>query len=85
MWGFIWIMLVLKLPLAAMIFIVWWAVRQKPEESPPGEDDGGTRRRRPHPPAPFPRRPRRGPHGDPAPHAPSRVRTTHARARSLDH
>ncbi len=84
-WGFIWLMLALKLPLAALIYIVWWAIKQEPEDSAPDDDGGIKRQHRPHPPQPFPRRPRRGPHGDPAPSPPARVRTTRARARSFGH
>jgi hypothetical protein len=83
-WGFLWLMLALKLPLAALIYIVWWAVKQEPEDSS-SDDDGGIKRHRPHPREPFPRRPRRGPHGDPVAPPPARVRTTRARARSLGH
>jgi hypothetical protein len=79
-------MLALKLPLAGLIYIVWWAIKQEPEDATNPEDDGGIKRRdRPHPPAPFPRRPRRGPHGDPPPVPPARVRTVRARARSFEH
>jgi hypothetical protein len=79
-------MLALKIPIAALIYIVWWAVKQTPEESPSSsDDDGGIKRHPPHPRRPFPRHPRRGPHGDPAPAAPPRVRTVRARARTLDH
>ena len=86
-WGFLWLMLALKLPLAALIYLVWWAIKQEPEEdTTSSDDDGGLKLRpRPHPRQPFPRRPRRGPHGDPAPHPPARVRTTRARARTLGH
>ena len=88
-WGFLWLMLALKLPLAALIYLVWWAIKQEPEEdTSPRDDDGGTKRHRPHPRKPFPRhprRPRRGPHGDPAPLPPARVRTVRARARTLGH
>jgi hypothetical protein len=86
-WGFLWLMLALKLPLAALIYIVWWAIKQEPEDSSSSsDDDGGIKLRpRPHPPKPFPRRPRRGPHGDPAAPPPARVRTTRARARTVDH
>jgi hypothetical protein len=77
-------MLALKLPIAALIYIVWWAIKQEPEE-PSSDDDGGIKRRRPHPPPAFPRRPRRGPHGDPAPVPPARVRTTRAKARTYGH
>jgi hypothetical protein len=78
-------MLALKIPLAALIYIVWWAIKQEPVEDQAREDDGGIKRQRPHPPKPFPRRPRRGPHGDPAPLPPARVRTVRARARTLGH
>lgn len=88
-WGFIWIMLALKIPLAALIYIVWWAIKQEPEQpSSSSSDDGGGGVRRvhqPHPRKPFPRSPRRGPHGDPAPRSPARVRSVRARARTLGH
>jgi len=86
-WGFLWLMLALKIPIAALIYIVWWAVKQTPEEAqPPGDDDGGSKWRNPHPREPFPRRPRRGPHGSPSPEPPARVRSrVRARARTLDH
>jgi hypothetical protein len=81
-------MLALKIPLVALIYLVWWAVKQDPESSSSSssDDDGGIKRLQPpHPRKPFPRHPRRGPHGDPRPRAPARVRTVRARARSLDH
>jgi hypothetical protein len=86
-WGFLWIMLALKLPLAALIYIVWWAIKQEPEDESSPDDDGGIKRHphHRHPRRPFPRHPRRGPHGDPAPRPPARVRTVRARARSVGH
>jgi hypothetical protein len=84
-WGFLWLMLALKIPLIGLICIVWWAIKQEPEEASRREDDGGIKRDRPHPRKPFPRHPRRGPHGDPAPPPPARVRTVRARARSYGH
>ncbi len=84
-WGFVWLMLALKIPLAGLIAIVWWAVKQKPEDETSSEDDGGVKRQHPHSPRPFPRRPRRGPHGDPAPGPPVRVRSVRARARTHRH
>jgi hypothetical protein len=81
-------MLVLKIPIVALIFIVWWAIKQSPDDSSRSDDSGGGGvKRHPHhrPPRPFPRRPRRGPHGDPAPLPPARVRTVRARARTLGH
>jgi len=72
-WTFIWLMVVLKLPIAALLYIVWWAIRAEPDPAA-GEDDGGIRpdpERGPRP----PRRPRRGPrHAVPVPAAPPRVR-----------
>jgi len=87
-WGFLWIMLALKIPLAALIYLVWWAIRHEGDEPSSSDEDGGIRRhQRPprHPRRPFPHHPRRGPHGDPAPRPPARVRTVRARARTLEH
>jgi hypothetical protein len=83
-WGFIWLMVILKVPIAALIYLVWWAVRQEPEQ--PGTDSGGDGGSKvPHPRPPLPRTPRRGPHGDPMPSAPPRVRSVTARGRALEH
>jgi hypothetical protein len=84
-WGFLWIMLALKIPLIALIVIVWWAIRQKPEEPPASDDDGGIKRTHPHRPRPFPHHPRRGPHGDTPPAPPARIRSVRAKARTLGH
>ena len=84
-WGLLGWLLALKIPLIGAILIVWWAIKQKPEDDPAPEDDGGVKRQRPHPPKPFPRRPRRGPHGDPAPLPPARVRSVRAKARTVGH
>jgi hypothetical protein len=78
-WGFIWLMLVLKIPVAAMLWLVWWSV-QPPEPAADDEGDGGSgtpRAPHPHdgPRAPRPRTRPRGPHGDPTPPAPPRSRT----------
>ena len=83
-WTFVYLMFALKVPIIAAIWLVWWAVKQEPDPLSDERDDGGNQRRRPHPRRPFPGRPRRGPHGDPAYPSPPRVRTTVARARSLD-
>lgn len=76
------LMVVLKLPIAALLWIVWWAVHAEPEptEDVQDKDDGGSRRP-PHPHKPLPRHPRRGPHGDPAPPPPARTRGVTAKAR----
>ena len=84
-WGFLWIMLALKIPLIALGVLVWWAIRQKPEEPPASDDDGGIKRKHPHEPRPFPHHPRRGPHGDLPPAPPARIRTVRAKARTLEH
>jgi len=83
--AFIFLMVVLKAPIALLLYIVWWAVKAEPAaEEPRVDDDGGTK----HPPNrhPRPRRPRpprRGPHGDPPLPAPSRTRTVVAKARRV--
>ena len=81
-WGFIWLMIVLKIPIVALLYLVWWAVHQVPEPVSESEDgEGGLGQPHPHRPVKGPDRPRRrGPHGDPAPPAPARTRAG-ARAR----
>ena len=42
-WGFVWLMLVLKIPIAMLLYIVWWAIKQTDEEPASGSsDDGGS-------------------------------------------
>jgi len=82
-WTFIWLMVLLKIPIVALFMIVRWALRG-PEATP--EEDGGIGPRlRPllphHPRSKLPRSPRRGPHGTPAPLSPSRIRTATAHQR----
>ncbi len=83
-WTFIWLMVLLKIPIVALFLIVRWAVRQTPETEP-GFDGGIGPRTQPlhphHPRSRLPRSPRRGPHGDPAPGAPRRVRALTSRQR----
>jgi hypothetical protein len=73
-WTLFYMLVVLKIPVIALLCLVWWAVRQEPEPA-----DGESRerlRRGPH----YPRRPRkpgpsrRGPHAEPPPVPPQRVR-----------
>ena len=74
-WGFIWIMLILKIPLVMLLYTVWWAIKQVPDPAVDDSTDGGSGDRTP-PPEPQPRTPRRrGPHGEPTPPAPPRTRT----------
>jgi hypothetical protein len=84
-WGFIWLMLVLKIPIAALLYIVWWAIHQDTEpDGGPSDGEGGSKTHphddlRPR----LPRPPRhRGPHGSPSPPAPQRSRTRPTIARS---
>lgn len=90
-WGFVWLMLVLKIPIGLLLWLVWWAVRQTPDDdgAPPG-GDGGSKVGDPsdprHPRSPFPRDPRRrGPHGDAVLGAPPRTRTRSTRTRTRTH
>lgn len=71
----IWMALVLKIPIVALLWLVWYAAKT-PE--PVGDDElggGGSKQPdRPHGPRPS-RPPRRGPHTGAPPPAPPRVRT----------
>lgn len=86
-WTFIWLMVMLKIPIVALFLLVRWAIRQTPEDAP--QEDGGIgfaegpRPRHPHrPDSRLPHLPRRGPHrGAPALAPPPRVRTLAARGR----
>ena len=74
-WAIFWLAVILKIPIVALLTIVWWAIRAAPV--PETEEDGaGGSRRDPHPRDRPPHLPRRGPHGDPAPQPPDRVRVT---------
>ena len=57
------LMVILKIPVAALLYLVWWAFRAEtqPEEAPPEADDHRFRRFRREP--KRPRGPRRGDHG----------------------
>ena len=70
----------LKIPLLALYWLIYWAVKQEPDTEDTG-GDGGARKERPHPRPKLPPAPRRGPHREPAPPAPPRVRTVRARMR----
>jgi hypothetical protein len=85
----LWILLLvalIKLPLAGLM--LWLPYRYdesmrsaEPDATDSSEEDGGSKALPggpldPHPRAPLPRSPRRGPHGSPRAPAPPRVRTT---------
>jgi hypothetical protein len=86
-WTFVYLMVFLKLPILALLTIVYWAIKATPDPAEQTGGDGGIKDR-PHP--RQPRRPwgrgprRRDPHGAKPPPPPPRVRTAIARQRSLD-
>jgi hypothetical protein len=59
-WTLFFMMVILKIPLVAALYLIWWAVKQEPtpEEDTSGPERGPKRK----PPSP-PRWPRRGPAG----------------------
>ena len=75
------LMLVLKIPIALLLYIVWWAVHQVPDDETEEQHGDGGARRSPHPRGPLPRSPRRGPHGGSAATPPARTRSVVARSR----
>jgi hypothetical protein len=75
-WGVFWLAVILKIPIAALLGLVWYAVRQPPVPETEQDDSGGSRRG-PHPRHRPPHPPRRGPHAEPPPAAPDRMRVTH--------
>ena len=84
--SFIFLMFVLKAPIALLLYIVWWAIKAEPVADEPRTDDGGGGSKHPHDRHSRPRRPRpprRGPHGDPPLPPPPRTRTVVAKARRV--
>jgi hypothetical protein len=78
-WTMVYLFVFLKLPILAACYLIWWAVHQEPEyDEDPG---GGGGKPRPHPAPTLPHAPRRGPHHEPAPPSPPRVRSAKARSR----
>ncbi|MEA2479822.1 MAG: hypothetical protein QOJ07_1744 [Thermoleophilaceae bacterium] len=75
-WAFFFMMVILKIPLGALIYIVWRAIKDVPEPAGEGGEDRDVRRRDPRHPRPeHPRKPRRGgPHALPQPTPPKRIR-----------
>lgn len=74
-WGIVWLAVALKVPIFALLWIVWWAIKDPPVAA--AEEGGGgspDRDPRPHGRDRPPKPPRRGPHGSPDPPAPARVR-----------
>jgi hypothetical protein len=72
-WALFYMFVVLKIPIALLLYIVWWAVKEEPATDEEHDPRGGGGSK--HPRSPKPRGPRRGPHADPLPPAaPARVR-----------
>ena len=60
-WPIFFLAVVLKIPVLASIWLVWWAAKQHDEPEMASDESGGSFKRRPRP--KLPRGPRRGPHG----------------------
>jgi len=85
-WTFIWLMFLLKIPIAGLLWIVWWAIHQTDGQAAGGDGEGGSKVHRHRRPLPRPPRPRRGAHGAVALPAPARIRcvaTKHGSATCL--
>jgi hypothetical protein len=61
-WPIFYLAVILKIPVAALLYLVWWAIRQsdQPADATEGDGNHGFRRWRAEP--RRPRGPRRGPH-----------------------
>jgi hypothetical protein len=58
-WTLFFMIVILKIPLFAALYLIWYAVKEPEPEEEPGGEERGPRRKLP----PFPGRPRRGPVG----------------------
>jgi len=94
-WTFLWLLLLLKIPIGGMLWIIWWAIhkadKEEGEPATSSDEDGGTKlrhkaHRHPRRPRPFtPLGPRRGPHTGDRPATPRRTRSVVALARKVEH
>lgn len=81
---FVWMFVVMKIPIVAALWLVWWAI-QEPDPVMDDDGDAGGSDRRHRPGSRHPRPPRRGgPHATPVP-APARVRTVAKGRRTSPH
>jgi hypothetical protein len=58
-WTIFYMVVILKIPMIAALWLVWWAIKQEPEPEESTDEGRGPRRKIP----PLPRSPRRGPAG----------------------
>ncbi len=58
-WTIFYMVVILKIPMIAALWLVWWAIKQEPFPEEATGEDRGPRRKLP----PLPRWPRRGPVG----------------------
>ena len=56
-WTIFYMVVILKIPMVAALWLVWWAIKSEPAPEEETGEDRGPRRTRP----PLPRWPRRGP------------------------
>ncbi|HYZ27416.1 MAG TPA: hypothetical protein VE570_00045 [Thermoleophilaceae bacterium] len=79
-WAFVWMMIGLKIPIIALGWIVWRAIHAEPvaPDDAPVDGDGGNGGAK-HPRPRRPRPPRRGPHAEPVPQPPARIRAVASR------
>jgi hypothetical protein len=75
-WAFLYMFLFLKIPILMALWLIWWAVRDQPAPEEDRTDGGSGPRRHRHPRPRLPGPTRRGPHAEPPPAAPKRVRAT---------
>jgi hypothetical protein len=76
---FVWLMFALKVPICALLGLVWWASRAPDPADDTSAEDWTPRHGPDHPRPRRPRPPRRGPHAAPVPAAPKRVRSLRGR------
>ena len=56
-WTIFYMVVIIKIPMAAALWLVWWAIKNEPIPEEETGEDRGPHRKRP----PLPRWPRRGP------------------------
>jgi len=75
----IWMFVILKIPILAAFWLIWYAVQEPEAAADETDERGGGSDREGGPRPRKPRPPRRGPHGAQLPGPPRRVRTPSGR------